>query len=211
MKSYRGTPMTLGSAAAAQLRLFVWCRACDHKSEPDPAEQARLYGPETTVRQWRTRLVCERCGSKSVDMAVGFRANRLPRMMLIASLVAFSLSGCHGEHRQPITPEPSVTEIGRQPFIVYGVLRSGSWGFVQPKPDAPVWLGLSPVIWLLLGGGMVLLLFLDWETGDTLSITGRAELDFEPRQVHVTIERAIRTPHALPYRWILLERSRFNP
>jgi hypothetical protein len=24
---------------------------------------------------------------------------------------------------------------------------------VQPKPGAPTWLGLSPVIWLLLGGG----------------------------------------------------------
>ncbi len=48
-------------------------------------------------------------------------------------------------------------------LIVYGVLRAGSWGFVRPKPDAPTWLGLSPVIWLLLGGGVVLLLFLDWE------------------------------------------------
>ncbi len=26
-------------------------------------------------------------------------------------------------------------------LIVYGVLRSGTWGFVQPKPDAPEWLG----------------------------------------------------------------------
>src|SRR3954451_17178645 len=35
-------------------------------------------------------------------------------------------------------------------LIVYGVLRAGSWGFVRPKPDAPTWLGLSPVIWLIL-------------------------------------------------------------
>jgi MFS family permease len=48
-------------------------------------------------------------------------------------------------------------------LVVYGVLRSGTWGFVQPKPDAPTWLGLSPVIWLLLGGGAVLLGFLEWE------------------------------------------------
>ena len=48
-------------------------------------------------------------------------------------------------------------------LIVYGVLRAGSWGFVQPKPEAPTWLGLSPVIWLILGGGAVLLLFLEWE------------------------------------------------
>ena len=39
-------------------------------------------------------------------------------------------------------------------LIVFGVLRSGTWGFVQPKPDAPEWLGLSPVIWLILAGGV---------------------------------------------------------
>ncbi len=48
-------------------------------------------------------------------------------------------------------------------LIVFGVLRSGTWGFVQPKPDAPEWLGLSPCIWLMLGGGAVLLLFVGWE------------------------------------------------
>lgn len=48
-------------------------------------------------------------------------------------------------------------------LVVYGVLRSGTWGFVKPKPESPVWLGLSPVIWLILGGGVVLLLFLEWE------------------------------------------------
>ena len=55
MKPYRGPPMTLGSAAAAKVRLMVWCKACGHRSEPDPADQARWYGPETTVPEWRTR------------------------------------------------------------------------------------------------------------------------------------------------------------
>ena len=50
-------------------------------------------------------------------------------------------------------------------LIVLGVLRSGAWGFVQPKPDAPEWLGLSPVVWLVLGGGVALMLFLAWESG----------------------------------------------
>jgi MFS family permease len=49
-------------------------------------------------------------------------------------------------------------------LIVFGILRSGAWGFVQPKPEAPEWLGLSPVIWLVLGGGVVLGLFLWWES-----------------------------------------------
>jgi len=48
-------------------------------------------------------------------------------------------------------------------LIVFGILRSGSWGFVRPKPEAPEWLGLSPVIWLILAGGVALALFAAWE------------------------------------------------
>ncbi len=48
-------------------------------------------------------------------------------------------------------------------LVVYGILRSGTWGFVTPKPGAPEWAGLSPVIWLMLAGGAVLFLFLAWE------------------------------------------------
>jgi MFS family permease len=48
-------------------------------------------------------------------------------------------------------------------LVVYGILRSGTWGFIQPKAGAPQWLGLSPVIWLILSGGVVLRLFLWWE------------------------------------------------
>ena len=48
-------------------------------------------------------------------------------------------------------------------LVVFGILKAGSWGFVQPKPDAPHWLGLSPAIWLMLGGGVVLWLFFRWE------------------------------------------------
>jgi MFS family permease len=48
-------------------------------------------------------------------------------------------------------------------LVVYGVLRSGTWGFVRVKAGAPEWLGLSPVIWLMLAGGVVLRIFLWWE------------------------------------------------
>src|SRR6516225_14402 len=48
-------------------------------------------------------------------------------------------------------------------LIVYGILRAGTWGFVQPKQGAPSWLGLSPVIWLILAGGVVLRAFQWWE------------------------------------------------
>jgi MFS family permease len=48
-------------------------------------------------------------------------------------------------------------------LIVYGILRSGTWGLVRPNAGAPEWLGLSPVIWLVLGGGCLLRVFLWWE------------------------------------------------
>ena len=48
--------------------------------------------------------------------------------------------------------------------IVMGILKSGSWGFVQPKPEAPEWLGLSPVVWMILAGLLVLAAFLKWES-----------------------------------------------
>jgi MFS family permease len=48
-------------------------------------------------------------------------------------------------------------------LAVFGVLKAGSWGFVLPKPDAPSWLGCSPTVWLVLGGGVVLWVFARWE------------------------------------------------
>ncbi|MFD8804326.1 MFS transporter [Streptomyces sp. NPDC059597] len=47
--------------------------------------------------------------------------------------------------------------------FVYGVLRSGEWGWVRPKPDAPAWLGISPVVWLMLAGLLLVWCFLRWE------------------------------------------------
>ena len=59
MKSEPGRPpMTLGIAAAAQVRLIVWCKACQHQVEPDPAEMAARYGADTSVLDWREKLVC---------------------------------------------------------------------------------------------------------------------------------------------------------
>ncbi|MFF7566039.1 MFS transporter [Streptomyces pseudovenezuelae] len=48
-------------------------------------------------------------------------------------------------------------------LFVYGVLRSDEWGWFQPKPDAPSWLGVSLVVWLMLAGLLLVWLFLRWE------------------------------------------------
>jgi hypothetical protein len=49
VKSEHGPPMTLGNAAAARVRLIIWCKECGHQVEPDPAEMAGRYGAETPV------------------------------------------------------------------------------------------------------------------------------------------------------------------
>jgi len=48
-------------------------------------------------------------------------------------------------------------------LLVFGVLRSGEWGWIQPKADGPSWAGLSPTVWLILGGLFVLWIFFRWQ------------------------------------------------
>ena len=62
--------MTLRAAAAAQVRLIVWCKACQHHVEPDPAEMAPRYGADTSILDWRERLVCSECSSREIDFVV---------------------------------------------------------------------------------------------------------------------------------------------
>jgi len=59
-------------------------------------------------------------------------------------------------------------------LLVFGVLRSGEWGWIQPKADAPSWAGLSPTVWLSLAGLFVLWLFFRWEA--RLDAKGREPL-----------------------------------
>lgn len=47
--------------------------------------------------------------------------------------------------------------------LVFGVLRSGEWGWIQPKADGPSWAGLSPTVWLVVAGLFVIWVFFRWE------------------------------------------------
>ena len=48
-------------------------------------------------------------------------------------------------------------------MAVFGVLRSSEWGWIRPKPDGASWAGLSPTVWLILGGIFVIWVFSRWE------------------------------------------------
>jgi hypothetical protein len=54
----------------------------------------------------------------------------------------------------------SATGLG---IAVFGVLRSGVWGWVQPKPGGPSWLGVSPTLWLIVVGLLIVRVFFAWE------------------------------------------------
>jgi len=71
-------------------------------------------------------------------------------------------------------------------LIVFGILRSGTWGFVKARPEAPEWIGLSPVIWLILAGASVLALFVFWE--NRLLARGREPL-VDPAILRVPVLR----------------------
>jgi MFS family permease len=55
-------------------------------------------------------------------------------------------------------------------LLVFGVLRTGEWGWIQPKANGPSWAGLSPSVWLVLAGIMVIWLFFRW--GERLESKG---------------------------------------
>ena len=48
-------------------------------------------------------------------------------------------------------------------LTVYGVLRSGTWGWVHPKPNAPAVGGVSLVFWLVLAGLLTIGALVEWE------------------------------------------------
>jgi MFS family permease len=47
--------------------------------------------------------------------------------------------------------------------LVFGVLRSGEWGWIHPTTGGPSWAGLSPTVWLVLAGLLVIWIFFRWE------------------------------------------------
>jgi EmrB/QacA subfamily drug resistance transporter len=49
-------------------------------------------------------------------------------------------------------------------LVVFAVLRTGEWGWIQPTPDGPSWAGLSPSVWLGLSGLFVIWVFFRWQS-----------------------------------------------
>jgi hypothetical protein len=65
--------MTLGIAAAAGVRLIVWCKSCQHQVEPDPAEMPARHGAD------RIRHVPILLRSKMISILLNRAARRSSR------------------------------------------------------------------------------------------------------------------------------------
>ena len=69
----------------------------------------------------------------------------------------------------PVTERPKLDLVGvvlsafGLGLFVFGILRTSEWGWIQPKPDGPSWGGVSPSLWLMLGGVLVIWIFFRWE------------------------------------------------
>lgn len=68
------------------------------------------------------------------------------------------------EKRVPFDLVGSLLSVVGLSLTVYAVLRSGTWGWVRPKPNAPTLFGVSAVVWLLFGGLLVISCLLLWES-----------------------------------------------
>ena len=63
-------PLSLGQALNGRVRLIVWCKACQHRIEPDMAAQVERFGEAMTVIDWASRLRCSECGERNADFVV---------------------------------------------------------------------------------------------------------------------------------------------
>lgn len=86
-------------------------------------------------------------------------------VLVVVVIVALSRRMAESPPEAPSGLDPVGTGLSAagMALVVGGVLGSGTLGLVRPQPGAATWLGLSPVIWLLLGGLAVLGLFGRWE------------------------------------------------
>ena len=63
-------PLTLGQALAADVRLIVRCKNCNHRAEPDIATQVAQHGAGMTVIDWKRLLRCTDCGKRDAEFVV---------------------------------------------------------------------------------------------------------------------------------------------
>ncbi len=84
-------------------------------------------------------------------------------LVLIILLLTRRIADAPAEERPQLDVVGAVLSALGLGLLVFGVLRSGEWGWIQPKEGGPSWAGLSPTVWLILAGLFVMWLFFRWQ------------------------------------------------
>jgi MFS family permease len=86
-------------------------------------------------------------------------------VLIVLVILAFArrIADAPAEERPQLDVVGAVLSALGLGLIVFGVLRSGEWGWIAPKPGGPSWMGLSPTVWLVLSGLFVIWVFSRWE------------------------------------------------
>jgi MFS family permease len=84
-------------------------------------------------------------------------------IVLVILLLTRRIADAPSEQRPRLDLVGAVLSAVGLALLVFGVLRSGEWGWVEPKPGGPSWAGISPTLWLIVGGLLVVWLFFRWE------------------------------------------------
>jgi EmrB/QacA subfamily drug resistance transporter len=84
-------------------------------------------------------------------------------LVLVILVLARRIADAPAEQRPRLDVVGAILSALGLGLLVFGVLRSSEWGWVQPKEGGPSWAGLSPTVWLFIGGLFVIWLFSRWE------------------------------------------------
>jgi MFS family permease len=84
-------------------------------------------------------------------------------IVLVILLLTRRIADAPAETRPRLDLVGTVLSAAGLGMLVFGVLRSSEWGWIHPKADGPSWAGLSPTVWLILGGLFVIWVFSRWE------------------------------------------------
>ncbi len=84
-------------------------------------------------------------------------------VVLIILLLARRIADAPPDHRPRIDVPGALLSAAGIGLFVFGILRTSEWGWFRPKAQGPSWFALSPVVWLVLAGLLLIWLFFRWE------------------------------------------------
>jgi len=84
-------------------------------------------------------------------------------VVLVILLLSRRIADAPAEERPKLDVVGAILSALGLGLLVFGVLRTSEWGWIQPRPDGPSWFNLSPTVWFVLAGLLVIWLFFRWE------------------------------------------------